>query len=435
MIGMEGGDRRRGGARATRGRAREFELGEFLVQRVVDEQASAQRFAAARDQLDRLQRLQATDDAAQRADDASLAAIRHGARGRWFGKQATITRRAVLRIEDGDLALEFINAPVNQRPAREGGGIVIEVAGGKRVGPVDDDIVAGEDTQGIAGRDALGVLDDADVGIGLAQSRGGRGYLWLPDGRVVVEELALEIVGFHAVKVGDTERADACGREVKRGGATQPARANHEHPRGGELLLAGEPDLGEQEVPTVAREFGRREGRRGGSHQPKRAGCGQVAIEIAPRVSAGRTDVMRFIGIDYGTRRLGLAYGDELGVATPLPAQVEVEPERRWAGLVAMVQARRATDLVLGYPLNMDGTTGFKAKEVDAFAARLRAELGLPVHLVDETLTSHEAESTIAKGRRREIRASGIVDSRAATLILQDYLDQKFPQIPPDESR
>ena len=150
---------------------------------------------------------------------------------------------------------------------------------------------------------------------------------------------------------------------------------------------------------------------------------------------AGEIGPMRFIGIDYGTRRLGLAYGDEIGVATPLPAQVDADADRRWAGLVATVKARRATELVLGYPLNMDGTAGFKAKEVDAFAARLKAELGLPVHLVDETLTSHEAESTISKHRRREVRASGIVDSRAATLILQDFLNQKFPQDPLEEGR
>jgi putative holliday junction resolvase len=82
---------------------------------------------------------------------------------------------------------------------------------------------------------------------------------------------------------------------------------------------------------------------------------------------------------------------------------------------------------VLGYPYNMDGTVGFKAKEVDAFAARLKAEFGLPVHLVDETLTSAEAETTIAKKNRRAVRDSGLVDSRAACLILQDWLDQKFP--------
>ena len=75
----------------------------------------------------------------------------------------------------------------------------------------------------------------------------------------------------------------------------------------------------------------------------------------------------------------------------------------------------------------MDDMPGAKAKEVEAFAARLRAEFGLPVHLVDERLTSYEAESTIAKSKRREVRASGIIDSRAATLILQDFLNQKFP--------
>lgn len=133
---------------------------------------------------------------------------------------------------------------------------------------------------------------------------------------------------------------------------------------------------------------------------------------------------MRCLGIDYGTRRIGLSYGDELGVATPLPAIVEAAPEKRWAALAAVVKQRRATDLVLGYPLNMDDTAGPKAKEAEALAVRLRAEFGLPVHLVDERLTSHEAESTIAKSERRAVRASGLIDSRAATLILQDYLNQ-----------
>jgi putative holliday junction resolvase len=142
---------------------------------------------------------------------------------------------------------------------------------------------------------------------------------------------------------------------------------------------------------------------------------------------------VRFLGIDYGARRIGLSYGDELAVATPLPALTEADEAKRWAGLKAMVAQRRITELVLGYPLNMDGTVGFKAKEVDAFAARLRAEFALPLHLVDERLTSYEAESTIAKSKRRDVRASGIIDSRAATLILQDYLNQKFGEAPPPD--
>ncbi len=137
---------------------------------------------------------------------------------------------------------------------------------------------------------------------------------------------------------------------------------------------------------------------------------------------------MRLIGIDLGTRRIGLAYGDELGVATPLPALTQADADQRWAGLLDVIRQRRATALVLGHPLNMDDTVGPKAKEAEAAAAKLQATLGLPVHLIDERLTSYEAEATIAKSKRRDIRASGIIDSRAATLILQDYLDQIMPQ-------
>jgi putative Holliday junction resolvase len=142
---------------------------------------------------------------------------------------------------------------------------------------------------------------------------------------------------------------------------------------------------------------------------------------------------MRCLGIDYGARRIGLSYGDDLGVATPLPALTDADPAKRWSALLALIAQRRITDVVIGYPLNMDGTAGFKTKEVNAFAARLRAEVKLPVHLVDERLTSYEAESTIPKSKRRDMRASGIIDSRAATIILQDFLLQKFGLPPPDE--
>jgi putative Holliday junction resolvase len=140
---------------------------------------------------------------------------------------------------------------------------------------------------------------------------------------------------------------------------------------------------------------------------------------------------MRCLGIDYGTKRVGLAHGDELGVAMPLPALVDADEAERWRKLGGLIRARRITDLVLGYPYNMDGSAGFKAKEVDAFAARLQAQFGLPVHLVDETLTSAEAEASIAKKDRRGVRASGLVDSRAACLILQDFLDQRRPPAAP----
>lgn len=132
---------------------------------------------------------------------------------------------------------------------------------------------------------------------------------------------------------------------------------------------------------------------------------------------------LRFLGIDHGTRRIGLAYGDDIGVATPLPAIATEDASRQWTALGSILKERRITEVVIGHPLNMDGSSGPKAKEVEQFARRITAEFGLPVHLVDERLTSYEAESTIPPAKRRAVRTSGLIDSRAATIILQDYLD------------
>jgi len=149
--------------------------------------------------------------------------------------------------------------------------------------------------------------------------------------------------------------------------------------------------------------------------------------------------MMRCLGIDYGTRRIGLSFGDEVGVATPLPALVQADPEARWAALGRVVHERRITDFVLGYPYNMDGSVGFKAREVDQFAEELSARFGLPVHLVDERLTSYSAEESDVGAKRgrsaraqQAFRASGVVDSRAATLILQDFLNQRLPPPMPE---
>jgi putative Holliday junction resolvase len=155
---------------------------------------------------------------------------------------------------------------------------------------------------------------------------------------------------------------------------------------------------------------------------------------------------MRFLGIDYGEKRWGLSYGDELGLAVALAPALAATAAERFDAVEQVIQARRVGELVVGYPYNMDGTAGFKAKEVDAFIAELERKFGLPVHRTDERLTSHQAESearAAGRGRRprtpaqqRAARATGEIDSRAATLILQDYLDQQQgpPLLPPEEA-
>jgi len=139
---------------------------------------------------------------------------------------------------------------------------------------------------------------------------------------------------------------------------------------------------------------------------------------------------MRCLGIDYGERRIGLSWGDELGVAVPLPAAIEATAEARLDQVVRVARERRAGVLVVGYPYNMDGTVGFKAREVDAFIERLAALLPLPVHRVDERLSTRTATEHLSRRRDDALRRSGRIDSMAATVILQDYLNQHLP--PPD---
>lgn len=135
---------------------------------------------------------------------------------------------------------------------------------------------------------------------------------------------------------------------------------------------------------------------------------------------------MRLLGIDYGEKRIGLAWADELGLALPIPAAAETEPDQRWAHIAREIERRRPDALVVGYPYNMDDTVGFKAREVDAFIGELETRFRLPVHRVDERLSSYAAESLGPRPKRRHLIASrktGELDSRAAALILQDFLD------------
>ncbi|MDR1817864.1 MAG: Holliday junction resolvase RuvX [Puniceicoccales bacterium] len=155
--------------------------------------------------------------------------------------------------------------------------------------------------------------------------------------------------------------------------------------------------------------------------------------------AARRPAPVRYVGIDPGDRRVGLSHGDsETALAFPSPPAVEPDPARRMEHIAAEIRLRRADALVVGYPLNMDGSHGPRAAAVDGFISELEERFALPVHRVDEGLTSVEAEATFAprkRGRsvreRRRHRAAGETDSRAATLILQDFLNATHP--PPAE--
>lgn len=134
---------------------------------------------------------------------------------------------------------------------------------------------------------------------------------------------------------------------------------------------------------------------------------------------------MKYLGIDWGEKRIGLAFADEVGIALPLPAAVAASKKRRMQHIEAMIHAKRAEALVVGYPLNMDGSVGFKAREVDDFIQELEKRFRLPVYRIDERLSSHSVEQGLKGQKRKPSRQSGEIDSRAAALILQDFLEEK----------
>jgi putative Holliday junction resolvase len=143
------------------------------------------------------------------------------------------------------------------------------------------------------------------------------------------------------------------------------------------------------------------------------------------------TKIVRFLGMDYGSKRVGLSYGDtELLLAMPLSAIIYRAYISFCRQLKHLSISHPWDVFVVGYPLNEDGRAGSKAKEVDCFITRLEQTFALPVVRSDETLTSEEALRHLkvnVKARNlsqwRALRQTGKIDSGAAVLILQDHLN------------
>ena len=137
-----------------------------------------------------------------------------------------------------------------------------------------------------------------------------------------------------------------------------------------------------------------------------------------------------FLGIDYDSRRVELSHADELGFAFPLPAAVAENPEERFAQIGKEIARLKITLLVLGYPLSVEGERTKRCDEVDVFAAELTRRFNLPIEKVDEALTSQAADemggrkARSAQERKQQAK-TGERDSRAAAVLLQDFLNSR----------
>lgn len=131
---------------------------------------------------------------------------------------------------------------------------------------------------------------------------------------------------------------------------------------------------------------------------------------------------MRLIGLDVGESRIGVALSDPLG-ATAQPLQTISRDEESPQRIARLVVEEGAATVVVGLPLLMDGTEGEQARLVRRFVEDLRKAIDVPVELIDERLTTREAEAVLSKGRVKRARKREASDMVAASLILRAYMD------------
>lgn len=139
--------------------------------------------------------------------------------------------------------------------------------------------------------------------------------------------------------------------------------------------------------------------------------------------------VVSALGLDVGRKRIGIAGCDgtgliAFGITTLIRKTFKADVEY----LRQLVHDRQATVLVVGLPYSMDGSIGAQARQVQKFASAIAIELELPIVYVDERLTSFQAEQLLQAEGISPSRQKGLIDRKAAAIILQQWLDDQRTQ-------
>jgi putative Holliday junction resolvase len=138
--------------------------------------------------------------------------------------------------------------------------------------------------------------------------------------------------------------------------------------------------------------------------------------------------MLRAIAVDYGTKRIGVAGCDPLGISVkPLPFVPARPEEAALAALANVLREREAEVVVLGLPLNMDDTEGPAAKAVRGFGERLAAALpaGVEIAYWDERLTTDDAEKRLIEKGLSHRERKQVIDSLSAAILLKSWLDAR----------
>lgn len=136
---------------------------------------------------------------------------------------------------------------------------------------------------------------------------------------------------------------------------------------------------------------------------------------------------MRYLGLDLGSRTLGVAVSDVTGTIASNYGVIRHNEE--YSSLIPKIQEivkeKKVDEIVLGLPKNMNNTIGEKGNLSIWFQHELESHLDLPVHLIDERLTTVQAQHVLLQNDTSRKKRRQVVDGVAATIILQSYLDQK----------
>ena len=162
------------------------------------------------------------------------------------------------------------------------------------------------------------------------------------------------------------------------------------------------------------------------------------SVRSVRQSTAHKANRAAILAVDYGRARIGLAIADaETRMAQPLSTMERINRNEDMRRLRELVREQGVKQIVVGLPLRLDGTRGEMAEEVERFAQRVRKQIGVPVEMVDERLTSWEAERLLEEVQGRFIHdekltgnkkpkyvlAKMTVDAMAAAVILKEYLD------------
>lgn len=144
------------------------------------------------------------------------------------------------------------------------------------------------------------------------------------------------------------------------------------------------------------------------------------------RKESGRMGGVRILGLDFGTKRIGVALSDELAITAQAVCAIERRiPGKDFAEIINFIKENNVTEVVVGLPISMNGSYSAKTKEAAEFADTLAKRIDIPVKTWDERLSTLQAERTLLEADVSRAKRKRVMDKLAAQVILQSYLDSR----------